>query len=61
MRETVAGFLMNQIDRIPETGDRIEHSGVVFVVEACEGKRASSVWASIPSQTEQPPQEGQPS
>lgn len=41
--ETVAGFLMDQTDRILEPGDQIESAGVQFTVEACEGKRVSSV------------------
>lgn len=45
--ETVAGFLMNQTEKIPEVGDRIEHSGVVFTVEAVDGKRASTVRVQI--------------
>ncbi len=41
--ETIAGFLMDQTDRILEPGDQIESAGVRFTVEACEGKRVSSV------------------
>lgn len=41
--ETLAGFLMAEGDKIPEPGDTIEHAGVRFVVEACDGKRASLV------------------
>lgn len=41
--ETVAGFLMNQTNKVPEPGDGIIHSGVRFTVEACDGKRASTV------------------
>jgi CBS domain containing-hemolysin-like protein len=41
--ETVAGFLMDQTDRILEPGDQIESAGVRFTVETCEGKRVSSV------------------
>lgn len=40
---TVAGYLMNQSDKIPEPGDRIEVEGVEFTVEACHGNRVSSV------------------
>jgi len=41
--ETVAGFLMKMSDRILEPGDEIEHYGVRFIVERCEGKRVESV------------------
>jgi putative hemolysin len=41
--ETVAGFLMEQLRRIPEPEDRIDFNGVQFTVEAVEGKRATSL------------------
>ncbi|MFO7975223.1 MAG: hemolysin family protein [Candidatus Hydrogenedentota bacterium] len=41
--ETVAGFLMKMSERILEPGDEIEHYGVRFIVERCEGKRVESV------------------
>lgn len=41
--ETVAGFLMKMSDRILEPGDEVEHYGVRFVVERCEGRRVESV------------------
>lgn len=45
--ETIAGYLMDQTDRILEPGDQIESTGVRFTVEACEGKRVSSVRLKI--------------
>jgi putative hemolysin len=50
--ETVAGFLMDQTEKIPEVGDRIEHAGIVFTVEAVDGKRASQVRVQILPQSE---------
>jgi magnesium and cobalt exporter, CNNM family len=47
--ETVAGFLMSQIDRIPEPGDEVKYAGVVFTVEVCDGKRASTVRLTVPA------------
>ncbi len=41
--ETIAGFLMNRIEKIPEPGDTIEHGGLVFTIEKCDGKRVESV------------------
>ncbi len=41
--ETVAGFLMNQIDKVPEPGDEIECDGIRFTVEACDGRRVSTL------------------
>jgi len=41
--ETLAGFLMKQSDKILEVGDQIRHGGVLFTVEAVDGKRAATV------------------
>ncbi len=40
---TLAGFLMNQSDKVLEPGDQVEHDGILFIVEECAGKRAKSV------------------
>lgn len=54
--ETVAGFLMHQTEKIPEVGDRLEHSNVVFTVEEVEGRRASAVRVELlPSEETQEP------
>lgn len=45
--ETVAGFLMDRTEKIPEVGDRVEHAGIVFTVEAVDGKRASVVRVQV--------------
>lgn len=41
--ETVAGFLMEQSNKVLEVGDRVAYGGAVFTVEAMKGKRASSL------------------
>lgn len=41
--ETLAGFLMDQAEKILESGDTIESGGVRFTVEECEGRRVSQV------------------
>jgi CBS domain containing-hemolysin-like protein len=46
--ETVAGFLMKMGDRVLEPGDEVEHYGVRFVVEKCEGKRIETVRIELP-------------
>lgn len=46
---TVAGFVMERSDKVPEIGDRISHSGVVFTVEEVEGKWASSLRIEVPA------------
>ncbi len=38
---TVAGFLMDKTDKIPEAGDKIDHAGVRFTVEKVDGKRVA--------------------
>ena len=40
---TVAGFLMDKTDKIPEVGDTIEHSGIEFTVEKVDGKRVAQL------------------
>lgn len=41
--QTVAGFLMDRTEKMPQVGDRIEHAGITFLVEQVQGKRASLV------------------
>lgn len=38
---TVAGFLMEQSDKVLEVGDKIDHEGVLYTVEEMDGKRVS--------------------
>jgi len=45
--ETLAGFLMAKSEKVLESGDQIEHEGVRFTVEVCDGKRVSCVRAEI--------------
>jgi len=49
---TIAGFLMNHIEKIPEEGDVIDFSGVVFTVEEVDGKRVSTMNIQIPQTQE---------
>lgn len=49
---TVAGFLMDQTEKVLEAGDRIDYAGIRFTVEAVEGKRASLVRIELPEQAE---------
>lgn len=41
--ETVAGFVVSRIGRLPEVGDRIEDSGYAYVVVERDGRRVSRV------------------
>ncbi|MBX3175779.1 MAG: HlyC/CorC family transporter [Candidatus Hydrogenedentes bacterium] len=45
---TVAGFLMEQSDKVLEVGDRIDHEGVLYTVEAMDGKRVSRLLVQTP-------------
>ncbi len=54
---TVAGFLLEQIDKLPEVGDEVSHAGVLFTIEAVDGKRAARVRIRLVSPN---PEEGDP-
>ncbi len=43
MNETLAGFITEQIDRMPMLGDSVEVSGYKFIVEALDGLRVSKI------------------
>lgn len=45
---TVAGFLLEQIDKLPEVGDEVSHAGILFTIEAVDGKRAARVRIRVP-------------
>lgn len=44
---TVAGFLMDLVEKIPEQGDQVEHLGVLYIVEKVEGKRIAQLIIKI--------------
>ncbi len=41
--ETVAGFIVSGLGRLPEPGDHVDHEGVRLVVQEVEGRRVSRV------------------
>jgi putative hemolysin len=41
--ETLAGFLIAQLGRLPRTGDVVEHDGLRFAVHSMDGRRVSRV------------------
>ncbi len=45
--ETVGGFLMNQIHKIPEQGDQSEHLGARFTVDEVDGKRVTRLTVQV--------------
>ena len=42
--ETIGGLVLEQLDRAPERGDRVEVDGYVVEVTSVEGTRISTVW-----------------
>lgn len=49
---TVAGYVMEMTDKIPEQGDQIAVDNVVFTVEEVDGKRVSQVRIEVPDRDE---------
>lgn len=45
---TVAGFLMEQSDKVLEVGDQIDHEGVRYTVEEMDGRRVSRLLVQTP-------------
>jgi CBS domain containing-hemolysin-like protein len=52
--ETLGGFLMQQAGRIPLRRERLEHSGVTFIVENADAKSVRDVLVIFPPQFEAP-------
>ncbi|MEF8815004.1 MAG: transporter associated domain-containing protein, partial [Halovenus sp.] len=42
--ETIGGLVLEQLNRAPERGDRVEVAGYVIEVTSVEGARISTVW-----------------
>ncbi|HEX6246366.1 MAG TPA: hemolysin family protein [Nocardioidaceae bacterium] len=58
--ETVAGFIVAALGRLPEVGDHVDHDAVRLVVQELEGRRVSRVLVTtIPGESVplQPPEE----
>lgn len=45
--DTVAGYLMHELGRIPERGEAVEHQGHRFVVAKVEGRRVTEVHVAL--------------
>lgn len=52
--ETVSGYVLDAIGRIPQTGEVIEHKGVRIEVVDAEGQRINKVRFRIPSESSAP-------
>lgn len=46
--ETIGGFMLSELGRIPEPGEELERSGVVYRVEAMSDKRIDLVRITLP-------------
>ena len=46
--ETVAGWLMDEVDQLPETGDTFSEDGWTFTVTSMDGRRIESVHVKAP-------------
>lgn len=51
--ETLAGYIMTELGRLPEVGDQVIGEDVVLTVEALDGRRVSSIRARAKSGEEQ--------
>ena len=47
--ETLAGFVLDQLGRIPDVGDRFEHEGWLIEVAAMDRRRVANVRLTAPS------------
>jgi putative hemolysin len=57
--DTVGGFLMERLERLPRTGDELTHGGVVFRVLRMAGRRVGTVRLTpLSPPAEEPPREG---
>jgi CBS domain containing-hemolysin-like protein len=52
--ETLGGFLIHQVGRIPLRRERIEFNGIIFVIEDADQKSIREVLAVFPTQPERP-------
>ncbi len=53
--DTVGGFVMANLEKIPEKGDEFEYGGFKFVVEEMEGNRVKEVVVHAPANREKVP------
>ena len=55
--QTIAGFIMTTLGRVPDKGDELRVPGAVFSVSQMEGRRVVEVSVRIVDDADQPPQE----
>lgn len=59
--DTVAGFLIGELDRIPQPGESVTVEGVTFTVQSGDERRVQTVLASPEVEEAEPPAAEQPS
>jgi len=52
--ETVAGYIVARLGRLPEPGDSVDYEGVRLVVRDLEGRRVSRVLVTVPTAEVEP-------
>lgn len=50
--DTLAGFIVNELGKMPEVGDCVEKNGVRFLVNKLDGRRIERVFVEIMKQTD---------
>jgi putative hemolysin len=48
--ETVGGYLMSELGRLPKVGDRVEHEGLQLAITSIDGHRAARVRVTPPAE-----------
>ena len=48
--ETLGGFLMNRMGKIPQRRERLEYNGITFIIENADQKSVKEVLVSFPAQ-----------
>jgi putative hemolysin len=50
--DTLAGFILNQLEHIPATGERLEWRGFTFEIIDMDAQRIDKVWVTVPEDTQ---------
>ena len=58
--ETLAGFMIAQLGRLPQTGDEVVHDGLRFTVHSMDGRRISRVRIAAIEENKDGPEAQQP-
>ena len=48
--QTVAGYLMDKMEKVPAVGAHFSHAGISFTVEEVDGMRASTMRSEGPGE-----------